>query len=532
MLAEIKLSVKSKKLLIEAIKIDSNYFDSHYNLARLEQSLASYERAASSYLKAHRLNSSHVDACIGYGQCLIKLDKASEAIVHYKAFLNRYPNSSNVLYSLACIYESTNDEENYKVILLKCIKLSPSNRLFLLKYASLLVSLKQVDKATNVLTHLLQDNPFDHRIHDELFKLLWSNGEPEPFQFYHSACDIAPVNSLVLELVKKLVKNNELVLALGKIEPFLSVNVYHTEALLIKGHIERELGGFSNSLETLKSIRQQDLSLASVLNERCITHLCLNQFAIATKLAEELTLLYPNNQGGRALLATCLKLNGEADRYNQLYDYQHLVKVISIPSLIQSKFNENLKVELEKLHLSRRHPLDQSLRMGTQTEGQLFNTDLALVLQLKEQIDTEIKVFLHELSLSEKQFMDRKLTENFSYSGSWSVILKQGGHHKNHFHSEGTFSASYYVTVPDAVHCGGQGWLKLGQPELSRWIHLEPDYCIKPEAGCLVIFPSYMWHGTNPLLEKSERVTVALDVKVSEVKKSRIDLKAKSLCCY
>jgi hypothetical protein len=34
---------------------------------------------------------------------------------------------------------------------------------------------------------------------------------------------------------------------------------------------------------------------------------------------------------------------------------------------------------------------------------------------------------------------------------------------------------------------------------------------VKPEAGKLVLFPSYMWHGVEPFESDAPRLTVAFD---------------------
>ncbi|WP_299806548.1 putative 2OG-Fe(II) oxygenase [uncultured Shewanella sp.] len=512
MLIDEQLYSKAKKLLNESIDIDPNYFDSHYNLGRAKQITGSYEEARDSYLKAFRLNPSHADACLGYGQCLVQMNNRELAISIYQDFLVNFPNTAKVLYSLASLYEEDN-KEAAEVALLKCIELSPDNRDYSFEYAKVLQGLGKINNAVSVLITMLEKTPFDHHVHDVLFNLLWLNGMSEPFRYYLLACESDPANSLVIELVKKLIKNDELQLGLRKIEVFLCSSPSYTEALMIKGHLERELGDFQASLKTLKSIHLQDQTLAPALYEEAVTYLCLNQFSDAVRVSKLLLELYPNNQGGRALLATSLKLNGNVKEYGQLYNYQSLIKFIPLSSIIDSNFNQKLKMELDILHKTKNHPIDQSLRKGTQTQGQLFNMNIKLVEELREEIAIEVKTFLNGLSSKDKGVYLQNISESFSFAGSWSVLLRQGGHHQNHFHSEGTFSACYYVEVPDVVNRNGQGWLNLGQPELSRWLNLEPDFCVKPEPGCLIIFPSYMWHGTNPLIEESERTTIAFDIK-------------------
>jgi hypothetical protein len=41
---------------------------------------------------------------------------------------------------------------------------------------------------------------------------------------------------------------------------------------------------------------------------------------------------------------------------------------------------------------------------------------------------------------------------------------------------------------------------------------LPPRRIIRPEVGTLVLFPSYMWHGTVPFTSQQPRITVAFDL--------------------
>ena len=40
---------------------------------------------------------------------------------------------------------------------------------------------------------------------------------------------------------------------------------------------------------------------------------------------------------------------------------------------------------------------------------------------------------------------------------------------------------------------------------------LTPELYVQPKPGRLVLFPSYMWHGTVPFASSQQRLTVAFD---------------------
>jgi Putative 2OG-Fe(II) oxygenase len=59
---------------------------------------------------------------------------------------------------------------------------------------------------------------------------------------------------------------------------------------------------------------------------------------------------------------------------------------------------------------------------------------------------------------------------------------------------------------------GHEGWIKFGEPGVPTLPALGPEHFEKPEPGLLVLFPSYMWHGTMPFPGEQTRLTLAFDL--------------------
>ena len=78
----------------------------------------------------------------------------------------------------------------------------------------------------------------------------------------------------------------------------------------------------------------------------------------------------------------------------------------------------------------------------------------------------------------------------------------------------GWISSCYYVAVPDVVKdpAAQQGWIKFGEPSFEVALKTPIRRSIEPAAGRLVLFPSYMWHGTVPFHDAAARTTIAFDV--------------------
>lgn len=69
---------------------------------------------------------------------------------------------------------------------------------------------------------------------------------------------------------------------------------------------------------------------------------------------------------------------------------------------------------------------------------------------------------------------------------------------------------------PTRLIGGGEGWIKFGEPGFHAREPLSAEYWVKPRAGQLVMFPSYLWHGTEPLVTASERITIGYDILPGE----------------
>lgn len=210
--------------------------------------------------------------------------------------------------------------------------------------------------------------------------------------------------------------------------------------------------------------------------------------------------------------------------YEVLYDYDNFVQVFDLPPppgwTSIGQFNEQLDVVLTDLHRLQAHPLGQSLRNGTQTTRSLLT-----------QSHPVIRAFLGSLQAPIAQYRERLprrieshplLARNVgaaSLVGCWSVRLVRGGFHVNHVHPEGWLSSAYYVKVPsESIDTSKRaGWLKFGEPRFA--VPGTPaERFVQPKSGRLVLFPSYMWHGTTPLESDEVRLSIAFDVITTPVR--------------
>ena len=256
---------------------------------------------------------------------------------------------------------------------------------------------------------------------------------------------------------------------------------------------------------------------ANVLTGFAATLLQAHEAARAESMAQRALALRPYDQTALALLG----LSGRAQhdgRDDALSDYHRFIRVFDLeppkgfPDI--ASFHGALREELDTLYRDGREHIDQTLRGGTRAATtRLFGAGYDLVERLRIRIDDAIKQYIRDMPEDERHpFLGRR-SRGFAYSGSWSSKLVDCGFHLNHIHPAGWISSAYYIEVPDALP--GEplgGHLKFGEPPWD--VGLKNPVCktVEPIPGRLVLFPSYLWHGTIPFHGNKSRTTIAFDV--------------------
>jgi len=278
---------------------------------------------------------------------------------------------------------------------------------------------------------------------------------------------------------------------------------------LMKRHAEAQ-----QVLEALLAKHSDDADLLSCVAEATIA---AGDPEKAAAYCEKCVALAPHDQVALAILGTAWRLLGD-ERDEALNGYDSLIRIYDLEppegfSDMES-FNAELNAYLDRIHPTTREYLDQSLRNGTQTADKLFGAGHALVERLQLRIREAIGRYIVDMKEDDNHPFVSRRSRHFDYTGSWSSRLRDCGFHTNHVHPEGWISSCYYVALPRAVEDTQtrQGWIKFGEPALDVTLKDPIRRAIQPKPGRLVLFPSYMWHGTIPFHDSEPRTTIAFDV--------------------
>lgn len=442
-----------------------------------------------------------------HGLILRQLDRRDEAIESLRKAAALAPNAPRVAHALArTLFEAGLPSlQEYG----RAIRLAPNDTEVLEGMTSACAAEGEADSAIAGLERLLSRSPHWTAGHVLLAKLRWAQGEREGFaRSFESAVAAMPRN---LDLWREWIialqhaehwDDARRAIAMGRAaigeQPLFAAN----EAIVFAetGECERAEALFAPFTE---------INDATVQVRRVRHYLRWGRPADADSIIErwrdrpEAFMFWPYASIAWRMLGDPRWdwLEGD-DRFVGVYDIADRLPPLAV-----------LADTLRKLHKLNGQPLEQSLRGGTQTEGDIFMHVDPVLVHLREAIRTTVAE--HVARFPEREEGHPLLgppREPIRFSGAWSVRLKGRGFHANHVHPAGWISSALYVVLPPDVGQDEAGYLTLGDPRAPTLpIDIPPFRTVEPKPGRLALFPSYMWHGTRPFSE-GERLTVAFDV--------------------
>jgi tetratricopeptide (TPR) repeat protein len=389
--------------------------------------------------------------------------------------------------------------------------------------ASALLDLGETSRALEITRRLTRNTPAYVPGHSLLANILWEHGielapGDDPCSSFREALAEQRANTaLRMEYIRFLLAANKAEVALAQIR---GLRVAGDRPMLagMEANALEILGERAAAAELFTSAYPKLRGDAGFLN-LYVRHLLRGGKAEeAAACALEALEAEQHNQLTLAYLGVAWRLTGDT-REDWLCGYDRLVKEVSVETperfADEPTFLRELVAALVRLHTARREPVNQSLRGGSQTSGVLFGRRVPEIAALRDAIAAAVLRYCKQLpDDSTHPFLQRKAT-GIRFAGSWSVRLWSSGRHVNHYHQEGWISSAYYVSLPPSVANAGEGdtagCIQFGQPPVELGLDLAPRRIIRPRAGRLVLFPSYLWHGTVPFEDEAPRLTVAFD---------------------
>lgn len=532
-----------------SIEMDPQQADFHANLGNVLHRTERLPEAERTYRQALALFPEHRGARLGLAKTLTDLNRPSDAEAQYRALLAMQPRDPPVLAALAMSLADQQRLFEAEAAYRQALEIFPDYPLGRHNLGSLLVRMERAEEALEELTRA-------EKLGAQGFEIAFNRGRAL-LQLYR----IEDAERAFADAVTLNPRHGEAQLNLARLRfmrgdrdfsrdivAALSANKEDTQLQVLLAEVLRRAGDLKNAEALLRNLvlrtraPRTRAALAAVLYEAnrlkeaeaealeaaagapndaavidTLVSLLLSrgrpdeaQAFIRTQRAKR-----PLDQSWIAYEATAARLLGQP-LYQELYDYDRFVRIYEVEPppgwSSMEELNAAVLKALGERHKFTIHPLDQSLRNGSQTARSLFADPDPAIQAILKAFEAPIADYASALGTDPGHPFSARNQSNARITGAWSVQLRREGFHVNHFHPEGWISSAYYVSVPEEV--GDQnlksGWIKFGETRYPT-PGAKAERYVQPKAGRLVLFPSYMWHGTNPIHGSEPRTTIAFD---------------------
>jgi len=497
--------------LREAIRLKPNYAEAWFNLGLAYFGKRALEDAEKAYRQALKLQPNYAMAKQNLAVVLNELNRPREAEAILIQALNAGSRDRNLLagyqHNLAVSARLQRRYEDALRWYEGAQAMSPELPNADYNRANMLQTLGREDEAIIAYRRALARNPLDINVHRDLNLVLYRRGNDEEFlRSLDDAASIYPEKSSLLlakgQMLSITGEHDQALKAFAcarEIEPENPALRHASAAVLAR------MGRFNEAIAEHESALKPEPENPFIWRSYTETLLRARNIEKALTAAEKSIALEPDNQGTLALWGLALRASGDP-REAWLNDYENLVQVFELappdgyPSM--ESFNRDLEAYLASLYREARAFPDQSLQGGTQTGDGVFGSGHVLLERLRMRIDEAINAYIARMKDDKDHPLFRRRGAGFAYAGSWASRLNANGHFANHVHPTGWISSAYYASADNS------GALQFGEPNFE--MGLKPRHSVQPKAGTLVLFPSYMWHGTAPV--STPRTSIAFDV--------------------
>lgn len=512
-------SMEAEHVLRGALRLEGSGLPATYALARLFLLQHRAEESRSLIEAAICKGAATAELLTLYAHALMSLGEKSAAAAAFAQILDAQPDNLEARFQLAAVLADNEQPIEAEVQVRKGIAAGGKTPDAGFVLARALMGQDRFSEAEAELTQVVRARPEHVLAQGNLSELVWmrTGNIDEASTELDAALEADPrISALRIAKVRLLLAAHLPERALQLVEAGLMLSRSDLILLNAAANIALNCDGeraLNYARRALHIVPEEHSVLVAFGN----ASLAVGRPQDALDTSEKLLLRNPHDGHARTMQIDAWRMLGDV-RYRTLADYARFVRteLIDTPRgwLNLPAYLADLVQEIECLHKLHAHPLGQSLREGSQVQLSLEHSRGKAVRAFPQAIDGPIRRYMDALGTGDDALSHRN-TGRYQLNGSWSVRLRPHGFHVNHHHPKGWLSSAFYLQLPSSMGSGGgEGWLQFGEPGFPTSSRLGPEYFLRPVAGLLALFPSYMWHGTVPFTDDSggRRLTIAFDV--------------------
>lgn len=436
----------------QAIELAPMYADAHYNLGIVLEAMGRPAQARDAYKSTLDIQPDFLPAYLNAGNAYKSLGQFDQALDYYRFVLEVEPRNVDALTNMGAIYYELTRFDEAESTYRKALEIEPGHADTLYNLGVLLHERERYEEAIDAYRKAAEARPHYSECHVNLGYTLHKVGRlDEARDTYQRAMELDPDNAqLHVNLGDLFLARDEAAAALDVCDKFLASHAGDTAMLAFKTIALRESGN-----------TQEACALADV-----------EKFLHKTQLSVPQS--FADGDAFNAALAAHIRAH---------------------PSLVDA-------------------PASHATRQGKHS-GELLLEPKGPMAAWEESLGRAVGHYRNALSGESTHPFVKSMPARYRLT-AWSVVLERQGHQIAHIHPSAWLSGVYYVAVPESIAAAGEdtaGWIEFGQPPEHFHGKTPPELTlIKPQAGLLVLFPSYFYHRTIPFDAAGQRISIAFDV--------------------
>ncbi len=504
----------------KAVRMEPQFADGWFNLGLAHQGRAEHPAAIDAFKKAQAINPRDPRFSNSLGISCKELDRLDEAIEAYDQALASTPEHFRSLHNKGVALRLKQEPVAAIACYQKALKIGSEVPELRFNLACALHDAGRIEETEQELRKAIDLRPGYLDAHETLNKMYWETDNPDMFcESYVAAIERSPQSvelraeyARMLEMAERFDEAED-VLRQGITDCGEHADLHHglAKAAGRRGESAISLSHFASAVQADPDKQPIRIDVSRYLIQ-------LGDYNEALQHLNEAERLNPWDQEMWAYRGLCWRFLGD-ERDAWLNDYDRFIQ----PRRLQTPegyddlehFLTALRTVLIGMHETVTHPIDQSLKGGTQSAGRLIHQPIREIQDFRKALEKQISDYLAGLPKDPGHPFLGRFSGDYRFSGSWSVRLKSEGFHVNHVHPQGWLSGPTYIEVPGIIRDDDEtraGWVKFGETGLNLGPEREQvGKAVPPVEGLCVFFPSYTWHGTYPFLSDEHRMIAAMD---------------------
>ncbi len=503
-----------------AIESDPTYPDTYFNLGLMQHNACQYDDAVANLEKAISLSPNNPIFRNALGLSYQETGNIAAAEKAFKAALARQPDHFKALHNLGALLRTQYRYEEALAYLTKAVQLQPKAIEPRYIIANIHYDMGNFELADIEYRKVIGLDPTYVDAHESLNRMYWEHRKTDLYgKSYIVGIRAAPANAALCEKHLLALENAQ------RIDEAREYAGQYIENFPEHAGIRQKMARLHAQGGNTGAARDEYETAINLAPENSDIRLDASKLMLqsgdyhdALTLLETVAQQSPFDQRMWAYKGLCWRMLGD-ERDEWLNDYNNTIEpfLIDVPEGYAnlSQYLESLKATLSLYHTTKQAPIDQTLRGGSQTHGRLLDRHDEPIQQLKHALRAPIEDYIAGLPKDDNHPFYGRNRGSYEFSASWSIWLVKDGFHVNHIHTMGWASSSFYVDIPeyDAQQKEQkEGWIKFGESALGLGKTDTAQRSVQPEPGMLVLFPSYMWHGTIPYTGEADRITAPFDL--------------------